>query len=497
LRPIHKILMTLLSKLPCDRTFTQNPFHNWTGKDPFYSLDLSSATDRFPAHLQHKLMVYLIDNVINNPLKSYKWAESWVKLLTDKLFSYKGNDYRYSVGQPMGTYSSWAAFTLTHHLVVQFCAYKNGCFPFINYIILGDDIVIKDNNIARSYISFMTKLGVEISPHKTHVSLRTYEFAKRWIQWSPDGKFIELSPIPLKGIGNNIDNPFIVYTILFDYFIVKGNLYLSRSSVISLVIRLYNNLIFKTYHKKKLVKTISFHNEYLRAKLLMLDLSMRFSLNLITDCKLREYLAITYKNQDWYFIPNESTILKTEVLRVLGISIWPAIQAGKDTISKLNKRFTQYWALSFNEPSKLDLFPLAHSIINWSRQTESFFKSLDLSNTDNNNELLLFNIYKSINFIDLNDILMWDRNYFSNVTCGGRLFSICRKSIKGQNLDNFEFIKGYLPDIPRDIDNFLYNFEQFGKYTKDLEMRNLKPLHPKQVEMFKALSKRHGYSYLI
>jgi hypothetical protein len=28
LRPIHKILMTLLSKLPCDRTFTQNPFHN-------------------------------------------------------------------------------------------------------------------------------------------------------------------------------------------------------------------------------------------------------------------------------------------------------------------------------------------------------------------------------------------------------------------------------------------------------------------------------------
>jgi len=69
-------------------------------------------------------------------------------LLTERNFSYEGKDYRYSVGQPMGAYSSWAAFTLTHHLVVQFCSYKKGKFPFNNYIILGDDIVIKDNKVA-------------------------------------------------------------------------------------------------------------------------------------------------------------------------------------------------------------------------------------------------------------------------------------------------------------------------------------------------------------
>jgi hypothetical protein len=79
----------------------------------------------------------------------------------------------------MGCYSSWAAFTLSHHLVVQFCAKKKNKFPFSNYIILGDDIVIKDSEIAQCYISFMTKLGVDISPHKTHVSNDTYEFAKR------------------------------------------------------------------------------------------------------------------------------------------------------------------------------------------------------------------------------------------------------------------------------------------------------------------------------
>jgi len=63
--------------------------------------------------------------------------------------------------------------------VVQHCANKCGKYPFNNYILLGDDIVIKDSKVAHSYIKFMTQLGVEISPHKTHVSKDTYEFAKR------------------------------------------------------------------------------------------------------------------------------------------------------------------------------------------------------------------------------------------------------------------------------------------------------------------------------
>jgi len=46
-------------------------------------------------------------------------------------------------------------------------------------MILGDDIVIKNNKIAQTYIKVMNSLGVEISIHKTHVSHDTYEFAKR------------------------------------------------------------------------------------------------------------------------------------------------------------------------------------------------------------------------------------------------------------------------------------------------------------------------------
>jgi hypothetical protein len=79
----------------------------------------------------------------------------------------------------MGAYSSWATFTLTHHLVVAWAAKLSGLDNFNNYIILGDDIVINHDTVAQNYIAVMNKLGVEISLQKTHVSFNTYEFAKR------------------------------------------------------------------------------------------------------------------------------------------------------------------------------------------------------------------------------------------------------------------------------------------------------------------------------
>jgi len=79
---------------------------------------------------------------------------------------------------------------------------------------LGDDIVIRDSEVARKYISIMTKLGVSISPHKTHISKDTYEFAKRWIRYTGVG-WVELSPLPIKGIARNLKNPFIIFSILY------------------------------------------------------------------------------------------------------------------------------------------------------------------------------------------------------------------------------------------------------------------------------------------
>jgi hypothetical protein len=46
-------------------------------------------------------------------------------------------------------------------------------------MILGDDIVIKNDKVAKKYIDIIKALGVEFSLQKTHVSTNTYEFAKR------------------------------------------------------------------------------------------------------------------------------------------------------------------------------------------------------------------------------------------------------------------------------------------------------------------------------
>jgi hypothetical protein len=100
LRPIHNELLLNLKKLDCDRTFTQNPYHPW--KDDgnyFYSLDLSSATDRFPIFLQYNLIKLLFDSEV--------LADSWRFILINRSYmTPKGRLLKYSVGQPMGAYSS-------------------------------------------------------------------------------------------------------------------------------------------------------------------------------------------------------------------------------------------------------------------------------------------------------------------------------------------------------------------------------------------------------
>jgi hypothetical protein len=131
---------------------------------------------------------------------------------------------------------------LTHHFIIYYCARLNGFKSFNQYIILGDDIVIKNDNVAKTYVDVMTGLGVEISTMKTHVSKDTYEFAKRWIR--PYGVVKEITGIPLKGIISNLKDPRIVYSILYDFFKIKRNLWTSNFSLVSLLSQLYNHIYY-------------------------------------------------------------------------------------------------------------------------------------------------------------------------------------------------------------------------------------------------------------
>lgn len=85
---------------------------------------------------------------------------------------------------------------LTHHVLVDVAAKRVGFNTFDDYAILGDDIVIANSAVAKSYHYIMTIiLGVQISDHKSLVSKDSFEFAKQLIRGSDN-----LSPIGPKNI---------------------------------------------------------------------------------------------------------------------------------------------------------------------------------------------------------------------------------------------------------------------------------------------------------
>lgn len=73
------------------------------------------------------------------------------------------------------------------------------------YFLLGDDIVIYHDDVARNYLELVTNLGVEISPLKTHKSKCFFEFAKRYFYYRE-----EISPFPVASLKTADKNYFEV-----------------------------------------------------------------------------------------------------------------------------------------------------------------------------------------------------------------------------------------------------------------------------------------------
>jgi hypothetical protein len=141
------------------------------GKKTF-SYDLKSATDRFPFKLQ---------KAVFQSFYGKKFADSWEILMLRPFYvSELKSEIKWARGQPLGSYSSWPIFTLTHHLIIRFAAKDHS---FSEYQVLGDDVIIWNEKVATAYKDLLTELDVEISLGKSLVSLdinHTFgEFAKR------------------------------------------------------------------------------------------------------------------------------------------------------------------------------------------------------------------------------------------------------------------------------------------------------------------------------
>jgi hypothetical protein len=206
LYPLHRFIFDkVLRLIPQDGTFNQaKPVKELleraskAGRTHFWSYDLSAATDRLPISLQVLVLGAFT-------LESF--ANTWRALLTERDYRTpkefgttfgKGSTFvRYSVGQPMGAYSSWGMLAWTHHAIVQFAAWRVGHRSWFTwYAVLGDDIVICDHDVASEYVHLMTEFGVKIGFHKSIISSNSsLEFAKRFYL-----KGREVSPLSLAGI---------------------------------------------------------------------------------------------------------------------------------------------------------------------------------------------------------------------------------------------------------------------------------------------------------
>lgn len=192
LKKLHVYIFAILRRIPQDGTFDQiRPLQDLLAYArlgmPSYSFDLSNATDRLPVALQEQILSLLVGRLV---------AKAWRNLLVNRAYTHpKAGSIKYAVGQPIGALSSWAMLALTHHVVVQLAAIRagwKGWYPL--YALLGDDIVILREDVAREYLSIIRYLGVPINMGKSISSTNgIIEFAKRVVS-SHYGDLSPMSP---------------------------------------------------------------------------------------------------------------------------------------------------------------------------------------------------------------------------------------------------------------------------------------------------------------
>jgi len=176
LKPIHDWAMNCLAAIGPDCTFDQRSsipeIIRWHGEGrTVYSFDQTSCTDRFPLDMQLAVLGERFGKVLAEQVKTVMVDRDWVVKFPH---SHRIVNVRWTVGQPLGSYGSWPLMALTHHLLVQYCAWKArgrlNYTPFKRYCICGDDIVIASKSVADCYRRVVSDLGMVVNDLKSHIT---------------------------------------------------------------------------------------------------------------------------------------------------------------------------------------------------------------------------------------------------------------------------------------------------------------------------------------
>jgi len=120
---------------------------------------------------------------------------------------------------------------LTHHFIVQAASYLGGSrHLFLDYAVLGDDVVICNKKVARRYLLIMERLGLKINLAKSLVSKYALEFAKKffWHGWDLSPKVLKdlnglrstMSSLPNFGLRHSLGLPALLRLVGAGYRIL-------------------------------------------------------------------------------------------------------------------------------------------------------------------------------------------------------------------------------------------------------------------------------------
>lgn len=190
LEPLKGALELVLTQIPEDCTKDQESGAQWVKEQlasgcKVHSVDQSDATNLYPFALQ--------EDILRDPLAGFpqRLVDYYVSVVTglwevpeelQKFANFLGRTeaLAFTRGQPLGLGPSFFHYGIAHHSLVRGICMKlrkqkkNGTFP---YRILGDDIVIADDEVYMEYCKVLEEIGCKIAYSKSYSSKTYAEFA--------------------------------------------------------------------------------------------------------------------------------------------------------------------------------------------------------------------------------------------------------------------------------------------------------------------------------
>jgi len=207
LQPLGNFLFRILRELPWDCTFQQDRGlsviqNHLTNGGTAYCVDLSDATNQFPLDLQEHLIKEMRcraaedKSVKRQGINFYEGHLPYLEELDIQMDIFHKisrskwlceheptKRIAWKKGQPLGLYPSFPMFALCHGAILYELSVQQSLWDAASpcFYILGDDVIILNEQLHQAYRELMQLLGCPISEHKSIVSDTVAEFAGKII----------------------------------------------------------------------------------------------------------------------------------------------------------------------------------------------------------------------------------------------------------------------------------------------------------------------------